>query len=80
MTENQNQKYAYYTKVAWTIYTLATIVIIAILVLFIAQDDEERFFFSLMPAAAAYVLRPSDKLMGKYIFKFTGASNPADKK
>ena len=80
MTENQNQKYAYYTKVAWTIYTLTTIAFIAILVLFVAQDDEEMFFFSLMPAAAAYVLRPTDKVIGKYILKFTGVSNPADNK
>jgi hypothetical protein len=80
MTENQNQKYAHYTKMAWIIYTLITIAIIAILVLFVAQDDEERFFYSLMPAAAAYVLRPGEKLMGKYIFKFTGVSNPADEK
>ena len=48
--------------------------------LFVAQDDEERFFYSLMPAAAAYVLRPGEKLMGKYILKFTGVSNPADEK
>ncbi len=25
MTDNQNQKYVYYTKVAWAIYTLITI-------------------------------------------------------
>ena len=74
MTNDQDDKYAFYTKVAWVIYTLLTIVIIAILVLFVAQDNEERFFYGLMPAAAAYVLRPMNKPFSKLIFKFTGVS------
>jgi len=78
MTDNQNDKYIFYTKMAWTIYTLITIVLIAVLVLFIAQDNEERFFYGLMPAAASYVLRPTDKFINKLIFKFTGVSQPAD--
>ncbi|MBW1753538.1 MAG: hypothetical protein JRJ46_10645 [Deltaproteobacteria bacterium] len=72
MTTNSNQKYDYYTKVAWTIYALATIVLAAVLVLFVAQDNEEMFFYGLMTIAAAYVLRPSEKIMGKQILKFTG--------
>ncbi len=74
MTENQNQKYDYYLKVAWIIYTLLTIVVIAVLVLFVATDNEERFFYSMMPAAAAYVLRPTEKFFSKKILKFTGVS------
>jgi len=80
MTVNQNDKYAYYTKVAWAIYALITLAVIAILVLFVAQDNEERFFYGLMPAAAAYVFRPMDKPFSKLIFKFTGVSPPAESK
>ena len=80
MTDNQNEKYIYYTKIAWVIYSLITIVIIAILVLFIARDNEERFFYSLMPAAIAYVFRPMNKPFSKLIFKFTGVSPPTDEK
>ncbi len=78
MTVNQNQKYDYYTKVAWTIYTLAAIVLAALLVLFIAQDNEERFFYGLMTIAAAYVLRPSERIMAKQILRFTGVSKAAE--
>ncbi len=76
MTVSQNQQYAYYTKVAWIIYTLASIVLAAVLVLFVAEDDEEMFFYGLMTIAAAYVLRPSERLMDKKILKFTGVSKP----
>ena len=79
MTVNQNQKYVYYTKMAWAIYTLMTIALIAILVLFVAQDNEERFFYGLMPAAASYVFRPTNRLLSKLIFKFTGVSQPTEK-
>jgi len=64
MTANPNQKYDYYTKVAWTIYTLATIILAAVLVLFVAQDNEEMFFYGLM----------TEKIMGKQILRFTGVS------
>ena len=74
MTVNQNQQYVYYTKVAWTIYTLATIIFAAVLVLFVAQDNEEMFFYGLMTIAAAYVLRPNEKIMSKQILRFTGVS------
>jgi hypothetical protein len=63
---------------AWIIYALITIAVVAVLVLFVARDNEERFFYGLMPAAAAYVLRPTDKYMSKLIFKFTGVSKPKD--
>ena len=79
MTDEQNDKYIFYTKMAWIIYTLMTIAIIAVLVLFVAQDNEERFFYGLMPAAAAYVLRPMNKPFSKLIFKFTGVSQPTEK-
>jgi hypothetical protein len=80
MTDNQKDKYIFYTKMAWAIYILITIVIIAVLVLFVAQDNEERFFYSLMPAAAAYVFRPMNKPFSKLIFKFTGVSHPTEEK
>ena len=79
MTDNQNQKYAYYTKVAWAIYSLMTIVLIVVLVLFVAQDNEERFFYGLMTAAASYVFRPTDRFMSKKILKFTGVSQTTEK-
>lgn len=79
MTDNQNDKYAYYTKMAWIIYTLTTIAIILVLVLFVARDSQEMFFYSLMPAGAAYVFRPLDKPFSKLIFKYTGVSHPDDK-
>ena len=78
MTVNQNKNYDYYTKVAWTIYTLAAIVLAALLVLFIAQDNEERFFYGLMTIAAAYVLRPSERIMARQILRFTGVSKAAE--
>ncbi len=56
-----------------------TIALIVVLVLFVAQDNEERFFYGLMPAAAAYVFRPTERLLNKYIFKFTGVSPPTEK-
>jgi hypothetical protein len=79
MTDNQNQKYIYYTKMAWVIYYLLAIVIACLLVLFVAQDNEERFFYGLMTVAAAYVFRPTEKYLGKLIFKFTGVSQATEK-
>ncbi len=78
MTKNQDNQYNHYVKIAWIIYTLLTIVVIAVLVLFVAQDNEERFFYGLMPAAAAYVLRPMNKPFSKLIFKFTEVSKPTE--
>ena len=76
MTDIQKEKYIFYTKIAWAVYTLITIAVMAVLVLFVAQDNEERFFYGLMPAAAAYVLRPMNKPFSKLIFKLTGVSHP----
>ncbi|BCO30681.1 hypothetical protein TspCOW1_07840 [Thiohalobacter sp. COW1] len=60
------------------IYALITLVIVVLLVLFVAQDTEERFFFAIMPAAAAYVFRPTERYLSKLIFKFTGVSRPTE--
>ena len=78
MTDQQNMDYARYSKRAWIIYALMAVVFAAILVLFVATDNEERFFYGLMPLAAAYVLRPGEKRMAKYVLKYTGVSKPAD--
>ena len=80
MTDNQNDKYIFYTKVAWAIYTLITLAIIVVLVVFVAQDNEERFFYGLMPAGVAYVFRPMKQPFSKLIFKFTGVSPPTENK
>ena len=77
MKDNQDQQYVYYRKVAWIIYTLAAIFFAAVLVLFVAEDNEEMFFYGLMTIAAAYVLRPGEKLMDRKIFKYTGVSKPS---
>ena len=80
MTNNQDIKFQSYLKRAWAIYALITIALIVTLVLFVAQDNEERFFFSIMPAAAAYVFRPTNRYLGKLIFKFTGVSQSSENK
>ena len=78
MTNNQARKFQSYIKRAWAIYVLITIALIVILVLFVAQDNEERFFFTIMPAAAAYVFRPTNRYLSKLILKFTGVSQPPE--
>jgi hypothetical protein len=78
MAANQNQRYDQYTKVAWIIYTLAAIVLAAVLVLFVAEDNEEMFFYGMMTLAAAYVLRPNEKIMDKQILRFTGVSKTTE--
>jgi len=78
MTNDQDSKFQSYIKRAWVIYALITIALIVILVLFVAQDNEERFFFTIMPAAAAYVFRPTNRYLGNLIFKFTGVSQPSE--
>ena len=78
MANNQDSKLQAYIKRAWAIYALITIALIVILVLFVAQDTEERFFFTIMPAAAAYVFRPTNRYLGQLIFKFTGVSQPSE--
>lgn len=76
MSDDKIQEYARLTKKAWIIYYLMAVVFVAILVLFVARDNEERFFYTIMPLAASYVLRPTDKVLDKYILKFTGVSRP----
>lgn len=80
MIENDDDKYLYYTKIAWAIYTATTVAIILVLVLFIARDNEERLFYTLAPAVGAYVFRPLKKPFSKIIFKFTGVSHPSEDK
>ena len=75
---NQDSKFQSYIYRAWSIFALITIALIVILVLFVAQDNEERFFFTIMPAAAAYVFRPTNRYLEKLIFKFTGVSHPPE--
>lgn len=75
MADNQDQKYVFYTKVAWAVYTLIAIVLMAVLVLLVAQDNEEKFFYGFMTPAAFYVFRPTESFINKLIFKFTGVSN-----
>ena len=79
MTDNKDQKYIYYTKVAWAIYSLLALVLACVLVLFVAQDNEERFFYGFMTVASAYVFRPTEKVVSRLIFKFTGVSQATEK-
>ncbi len=76
MTDNQQEKYAHYTKIAWRIYALIALVIMAVLVLVIARDTEEMVFYGLLTPAAFYVFRPTDRFIGKKIYKYTGVSKP----
>ena len=78
MTDAQNGEFQSYLKKAWIIYVLLTVALIAVLVIFVASDTEERFFFTIMPAAAAYVFRPTKKYMAGLIHKYTGVSMPEE--
>ena len=78
MSDTQNQKYVYYTKVAWALYALLALLLASVLVLFVAQDNEERFFYGIMTLASAYVFRPTEKFFSKLILKFTGVSQTAE--
>ena len=79
MTDNSDNNFASSRKKVWAIYALITGVIIIILLAFVAQDNEERLFFSLMTAAAAYVFRPTDRTINKYVLRLFGASPPPEK-
>jgi hypothetical protein len=48
-----------------------------ILVTLVASDTEERFFFTVMPVAAAYVFRPTDRFIGKVVLRLFGVEPPA---
>ena len=76
MTKADEVKYRSYLKRAWALYALIALVVVVVLVLFVAEDNEERFFFTIMPAAAAYVFRPTERYMSELILKFTGVSKP----
>ncbi|MAT65752.1 MAG: hypothetical protein CMN57_08910 [Gammaproteobacteria bacterium] len=78
MKNMQNDRYQSHLRMAWVIYALITLALIVVLVLFVAQDTEERFFFTIMPAAAAYVFRPTERYLSRLIFRFTGVSRPAE--
>lgn len=78
MTDNQDQQYVYYTKVAWAIYALIAIVFMAVLVLFVARDNEEMFFYGFLTPAAFYVFRPTNRYISRLIFKFTGVSQTTE--
>jgi hypothetical protein len=75
MTDNQNQQYIRYTKMAWKIYALIAIVLVVVLVLFVARDNEERFFYGFITIAGSYVFRPTNRYIDSLIFKFTGVTN-----
>ena len=77
-TSDQESKFKSYIKKAWAIYALLIVVFIVVMVFFVAQDNEERFFYSIMPAAAAYVFRPTDRYMSRLVSRFTGVSPPAE--
>jgi hypothetical protein len=74
----QKEIYQSCVKRAWAIYALITLALIVVLVLFVAEDNEERFFFTIMPAAAAYVFRPTERYLSKLIYRFTGISKPTE--
>jgi len=76
MTESAEDKYARYTKKTWIIYTIIVAVVIVILVTVVARDNEEKIFYSLMTAAAAYVMRPSERLLRKAVLRLFGVSPP----
>ena len=44
----------------------------------VAQDNEEKLFYSLMTAAASYVFRPSDRIIGKAVMRLFGVASPAE--
>jgi len=78
MTDSNADQYAAYLKKAWIIYTLITIAVMLVLVLFVAQDNEERLFYTLAPAVGAYAFRPLNKPFSTLIFKFTGMRHPSE--
>ena len=78
MTDNQEQKYTYYTKMAWAIYALIVLAVAVILVLFVARDNEERLFYGFMAVAGSYAFRPTDRFFSKLIFKYTGVAKPTE--
>jgi len=80
MADNQDHQYVFYTKVAWGIYVLITMLIMAVLVLVVARDNEEMFFYGLLTPAAFYVFRPTNRYIGRLVYKFTGMSQTGEQK
>lgn len=78
MTDNQDKQFAYYTKLAWGIYALITMLIMAVLVLVVARDNEEMFFYGLLTPAAFYVFRPTERYINRLIYKYTGISSSGE--
>ena len=76
MTNETNNQYSSCSKKLWAIYTLITVVVMIVLATLVAQDNEERLFYSLMTAAAAYVFRPTDRTINKYVLRLFGVSPP----
>lgn len=77
MNTIEASEFATCSKKVWAIYSLAVICLILILVFVVAQDNEEKLFYSLMAVAAAYVLRPSDRTIAKYVMRLFGVAPPA---
>lgn len=75
---NDNNKHAQYTKTAWKIYALMAAALAVVLILLIAQDTEEQLFYGIMTIAVAYVFRPTDRVINKYVLKYTGVSPPTE--
>ena len=78
MKTNEHNEYASYGKKVWVIYIFAVICLIIILVTLVARDNEEKLFYSLMTVVAAYVFRPSDRLIGKAVMRLFGVAPPAE--
>ena len=78
MSESEDKHYTGYCKKVWILYALLVVVLTIILVTLVASDTEERFFFTLMPVAAAYVFRPTDRFIGKMVLRLFGVEPPAE--
>ncbi|HHO59204.1 MAG TPA: hypothetical protein ENJ64_03100 [Thiotrichales bacterium] len=76
MTESTDNKYTLYRRKVWLLYALITVVVMIFLATVVAQDNEERLFLSLMAAAAAYVFRPSERTIERYVLRLFGVSPP----
>lgn len=76
MTDKKENEYASCSKKVWAIYVVVVIFLIIFLVAVVARDNEERLFYSLMTAAAAYVFRPTDRLIGKAVMRLFGVAPP----
>ncbi len=78
MSDNKENKYVFYSKAVWAIYSVLVVAVIVVLFTMIAQDNEEKFFYSLMTAAVSYVFRPTDKVINKIIFRLFGVAPPVE--